>query len=197
MPISGHAGETPMKTATVIAIDRSANLLRKTEKYLADMDAFLADSDKGITILLDTLPYADDGLILKMLPLLGYAGKDRALWPLFRLMTRRSVADSVRRSTAVQLGLAASLSDDPSTLTVELIKKLNHSDPAIRSSCALALGWEGNRSAVPSLMAHLQDSDRDVQAAVVTALASVGDDRVLTALIDRKAEPWKSDAAFY
>jgi HEAT repeat protein len=185
MPTNGTAGETSMKSAKVIVLDRSASLMRKTGKYLADMEAFFADSEKGITILLDTLVYADDALILKMLPLLGCAGKDRALWPLFHLMTKPFVNESVRRAAAVQLSVAASLSNDPSALNAALTKTLNHSDPAIRGSCALALGWEGNRSAVPSLMLRLQDSDRDVQAVVVTALASVGDDRVLTALIAR------------
>ena len=115
---------------------------------------------------------------MKIIPLLGYAGKDRVLWPLFHLMIAASTDEQVRRSAAVQLGLAASLSADPSALKSELIENLSHPETYIRSNCALALGWEGNWPAVKSLIAHLPDPYRDVQAAVVAALLSLGDVRV-------------------
>lgn len=149
------------------------------------MDVFLSDTAGAVTILLDCLPYADAPLILKMLPLLGYAGKDRVLWPLYHLMLGDSADDQIRRSAALQLGLAASLSEDTSRLKSELIKNLNHPESSVRSCCALALGWEGNRPAVSALMACLQDPDRDVQAAAVVALSSVGDGRVFDHLTAR------------
>jgi HEAT repeat protein len=107
------------------------------------------------------------------------------LWPLYSLILEGSTDESVLRSAAVQLGLAASLSKDPSTLKTELIKNLSHPKASVRSSCALALGWEGNWPAVEALMAHLPDPDRNVQAAVVAALTSVGDLRVFDLLADR------------
>lgn len=173
-----------MNSGTLIPLDRSIRLLNKTRGYLRNMEAFLSDASGAVSILLDTLPHADTALVLKMLPLLGYAGKDRVLWPLYRLVTEVSVDEQVRRSAAIQLGLAASLSDDPARLKSELIENLNHADASVRSGCALALGWEGNGSAVNSLLVHLQDPDRDVQAAVVAALSSVGDRRVFDHLVD-------------
>lgn len=133
------------------------------------------DTPGSVTILIDALPHADASLKLKILPLLGTAGKDRALWPLFHLVTTSAGEEAVCRLAAVQLNLAASLSEDPEPLNTALIEKLNHPEAAIRSACALALGWEGNHRAVPALMDHLQDPDIDVQAAVIAALSSVGD----------------------
>lgn len=174
-----------MRTATLIPLDRPGRLLKKTRDFLADMELFLSDTTGAVTILLDALPYADTALKLKIIPLLGYAGKDRVLWPLYHLVMGASDHDQISRSAAMQLGLAASLSDDPSRLKTELIKNLSHPKPSVRSCCALALGWEGNRPAVSALMACLKDPDSDVQASVVAALSSVGDGRVFDHLTAR------------
>ncbi|MCB2145033.1 MAG: HEAT repeat domain-containing protein [Deltaproteobacteria bacterium] len=173
-----------MKTAILVPMKRPERLIEKARNYLADMEAFLSNTPDAVAILLDALPHADTALILKMLPLLGFAGKDRVLWPLYNLM-RGSKDESVCRSAAIQLGLAASLSNDPSALKAELIKNLSHPKASVRSSCALALGWEGNWPAAESLMAHISDPDRNVQSAVVAALTSVGDLRLFDLLTAR------------
>lgn len=175
-------GSHDMKTGLLIPLDRPARLLKKVRVYLTDLEVFLSDTTHAVTILLDALPHAEPDMILKMLPLLGYAGKDRVLWPLYNLTIAPEKDEHVRRSAALQLGLAASLSDDPSALKSELIENLNHPEPSVRSCIALALGWEGNVPAVESLLAHLSDPDHDVQAAVVAALSSVGDDRIFDIL---------------
>jgi HEAT repeat protein len=106
------------------------------------------------------------------------------LWPLYNLVVDPSTDDQIRRSAAIQLALAASLSDDPEALEAELIEKLNHHPAAmVRSNCALALGWRGNRSSVNALLERIQDPDRDVQTAVVVALSSMGDDRIFDYLM--------------
>jgi len=174
-----------MKTATLIPMKRPERLIEKARNYLEDMEAFLSDIPDAVTIILEALPHADTPLILKMLPLLGFGGKDRVLWPLYHLMREASKDESVCRSAAVQLGLAASLSNDPSALMAELIKNLSHPKASIRSRCALALGWEGNWPAVESLMSHMSDPDRNVQAAVVAALTSIGGLRVFDLLTAR------------
>lgn len=166
-------------------MNRPERLLEKARGYLADMETFLCDPPGAITVLLDALPHADTKMVLKIIPLLGYAGKDRVLGPLYHLVMEESKNEQVRSSAAVQLGLAASMSDDPSALKADLIENLSHPDPAVRRNCALALGWEGNGPAVEPLMAHLPDPDRDVQAAVVAALSSVGDGRVFDLLAAR------------
>ena len=173
-----------MCKARLIALDRSGRLLNKAREYLANVDLFLADTVGALDHLLEALPHADTKLQLKMLPLLGYVGKDRVLWPLYHLVMDPSANDQVRRLAAIQLGLAASSSDDPAALKTELINQLNrHPEVAVRSNCALALGWLGNRPAVTALLDHLQDSDRDVQTAVVTALSSVADERVFDRMV--------------
>jgi HEAT repeat protein len=174
-----------MKTGILIPLDRSRRLLQKTHTYIADLESFLADIPAAVTVLLDALPFADASLQVKMLPLLGYAGKERVLWPLYNLMKMESDDDQVRRFAAVQLGLAASMSRDTKALTAKLIQNLSHAEAHVRSSCALALGWEGNWPAVKPLMACLSDTNRDVQADVVTALSSVGDKRVFDLLTAR------------
>jgi HEAT repeat protein len=179
------AGKGDMKKGILIPLDRPARLLKKARAYLADVERFLSETPVAVNILLDALPHADTDMILKILPLIGYAGKDKVLWPLYHLMTGPCKDEQVRHSAALQLGLAASLSDDPSALKGALIAKLNHPEPYVRSSCALALGWEGNWPAVESLVAHLSDPDQDVQASVIAALSSVGDARVFDILRDR------------
>ena len=169
----------------VIPLNRPGRLLQKARAYLADMDFFLSDGEHAITVLLDALPLGDAQLISKMLPLIGSSGKERVLLSLYSLVTGVSVNDQVRRSAAIQLACAASLNDDPSVVRDQLIGNLKHDNPSIRSNCALALGWEGNRDAIDALMTHLQDPDREVQSAVVSALSSVGDTRVLNELIGR------------
>jgi len=179
------AGTNDMTTGVLIPMNRTDRLLEKARDYVADMEAFLSEPAVAVAFLLDALPHADTSLILKMIPLLGYAGKERVLWPLYNLMLEAAKDEPVRRSAAVQLGLAASMSDDPSALTAALIEKLSHPNPSIRSSCALALGWEGNWPAVKPLMAHMPDPDHNVQDAVVAALSSMGDSRVFDLLTAR------------
>jgi HEAT repeat protein len=174
-----------MVADTLIPMDRPQRLLQKAQKYADDLEAFLFDASAAVTTLLDALPHAETALRLKMLPLIGYAGKDRALWPLFHLMMDRSQDETTRTSAALQLGLAASMSDDASAVQSALIEKLDHQDPTIRSGCALALGWEGNRQAVTPLMVRLTDPDRDVREAVIASLSSVADDTVFDSLRER------------
>jgi len=174
-----------MKKNTLVPLDRSGRLLRKATMYLSDMEAFLDDTPGSVMTLIDALPHADVSLKLKILPLLGTVGKDRALWPLFHLVKASAGDETVCRSAAIQLGLAASLSEDPEPLNTALIENLNHPEAPVRSACALALGWEGNHRAVPALMDHLRDPDRDVQAAVIAALSSVGDPHVFDFLTKR------------
>ncbi len=177
--IGNADGRDDMKTGRLLPMNRTERLLEKARGYLADMEGFLAEPAVAVSVLLDALPHAGPALTMKMLPLLGYAGKDRVLWPLYDLMIEASKDEQVRHLAAVQLGLAASLSKDPSALKAELIEKLDHPNPSVRSSCALALGWEGNWPAIEPLMVHMSDPDRNVQDAVVAALSSMGDVRVL------------------
>ncbi len=171
-----------MNGGVLIPLDRPGRLLKKVRGVMADLEAFLADTPVAVEVLLEALPYADTKLVLKMLPLLGFAGQDRVLWPLYHLIIAATKNEQVSRAAAVQLGLAASLSDDPSAVRAELMANLSHPVSSVRSSCALALGWEGNWPAVKSLMASLQDPDREVQAAVVAALSSMGDIQVFDLL---------------
>lgn len=174
-----------MKNAKLIPMDRPRRLLDKVRQYLSNSELFFSDSPTAVSLFLDAIPHADSQLLLKMLPLLGCAGDDRVLWPLFHLIASGSLDDPIRTSAAIHLGLAASLSEDPFAIRNALIEKLNHPDATIRSSCALSLGWEGNGPAVEPLVAHLSDPDPDVRAAVVAALSSVEDAEVLALLEDR------------
>lgn len=174
-----------MKTGKLIPMDRPHRLLKKVRRYTSNADLFFSDSSAAVTLLLDALPHADSGLLMKILPLLGCAGDDRVLWPLFHLISSASLDDPLRTSAAIHLSLAASLSDNPLAIRNALIEKLNHPNAAIRSSCALSLGWEGNGPAIEPLAAHLSDPDQDVRAAVVAALSSVEDEKVLALLEDR------------
>lgn len=182
---ASRVGESMEKRGKIIHLDIPTRRIQKAREYLSDMELFLSDSEKAVTILLETLPHADVETILKMLPLIGYGGRDGALEPLYQLMTISDQDDQVRRAAAIQLALAASLSDEPSLLRKRLVEKIRHGDSSIRSCCVLALGWEGNLAAVKVLMMMLQDKDREVRVAAVTALSSIGDRRAFNALADR------------
>jgi HEAT repeat protein len=174
-----------MKTAKLISMDRPGRLLKKVHQYISNSELFFLDSSTAVTLFLDALPHAEPPLLSKMLPLLGCSADDRVLWPLFGLTTSDSLDDPIRTSAAIHLGLAASLSQNPLAIRMALIEKLNHPDAAIRSSCALSLGWKGNGPAIKPLAAQLSDPDHDVRAAVISALSSVEDEEVLVLLTDR------------
>lgn len=174
-----------MKTGKLIPMDRPRRLLDKVRQYTSHSEYFFKDLSTAITLFLEALPNADTQLVHQMLPLLGCAGDDRVLWPLFNLMVTGSLDDGLRTSTAIHLGLAASLSQNPAPINTALIKKLSHPDAAIRSSSALALGWEGNRPAITPLAGRLSDPDHNVRASVVAALSSLADKEVLALLEER------------
>ena len=174
-----------MKTAKLIPMDREHRLQKRVHQYVSNSELFFSNASAAVTLFLDALPHADSRLLSKMLPLLGCAGDDRVLWPLFHLITSRSLDDPLRTNAAIHLGLAASLSQNPLAIRNALIEKLNHPDAAIRCSCALSLGWKGNRPAIKPLALRFCDPDQDVRAAVITALSSVEDEDVLVLLENR------------
>jgi hypothetical protein len=63
-----------MKTAILVPMKRPERIIEKARKYIIDMEAFISDTPNAVTRTLDALPHADTALILKMLPLLGFAG---------------------------------------------------------------------------------------------------------------------------
>ena len=85
-----------MKSAEVIPFNRSNHLLKKAQALLDNMDLFYSDTLKGVTCLLDALPYCEPEMMLKVLPLLGYAGKDRVLWTLYRLILEPEQDEQIR-----------------------------------------------------------------------------------------------------
>jgi HEAT repeat protein len=176
-----------MNTGKLIPMDRKRRLIKRVREYTSNSELFFSDSVNAVTLFLDALPHADTKLLFKMIPLMGCAGDDRVLWPLFHLISSGSLEDPVRTSAAIHLGLAASMSQHPLKIVSALIEKLNHPDASIRSSCALSLGWEGNEPAIKPLMAHLFDPDQDVRAAVVAALSSIENESVL-ALLEQRLE---------
>ena len=174
-----------MKTGKLIPLDRKRRLITKVRQYTSNAERFFSDSFSAVTLFLDALPHADSGMLSKMLPLLGSVGDDRVLWPLFDLISSGPMDESLRTSTAIHLALAASLCENPLAIRNAMIERLDDPDAAIRSSCALSLGWEGNGPAVKPLAAHLCDPDHEVRAAVVAALSSIEDENVLSLLQER------------
>ena len=172
-------------SGSIIPLDRAHRLLRKAQPYLTDLARFLADTHTAVSVLLDAMPHADGPTLLTLIPLVGYGGRDRALLPLYHLMLEKIGDETIRTAAAVQLGVAASLSNEVDDIRTRLIADLDHADPRIRCVCALALGWEGNTAAAAVLLNHLTDPDGDVQAAVVTALASLGDPALFSRLTHR------------
>ncbi len=175
-----------MKTDNLIQFNPSKQLLQKAWNIVNDVEFFLSNANSSVDCLIDALSWADVSLKLKIVPLLGLSGQERVLEPLYGLVVNSRQDERVRQMAAVQLSIAVSrCCNDPSDLRKRLITGLSHQDGAIRENCALALGWEGNIEAVKDLVQCLNDPDRGVQSAAVSALSSVDDDRVFDLLINR------------
>jgi len=94
---------------------------------------------------------------------------------------------AVAPAVAVFRGPAA-LAGDPNVNTVivrALIQSTKHKDPDVRAAAAHALGDLGDKSAVPVLIALLDDPSSFVSDAAGEALGKIGDHSAVSALVQR------------
>jgi HEAT repeat protein len=104
--------------------------------------------------------------------------------PLYEIIRDLLEPDDVRRNAAVELNALAAQLDTPKDLAAQLVADLEDMDEQLRACAAIALGWPGHRAAVLPLLGALDDEDEGVRRAAICALTHVGDDRLLTVLLD-------------
>ena len=174
-----------MKQNRVIEFEPKVRILDKARKYVHSIELFLEESDQAIPLLLKALKYADQDLKREVMFVLGSFAKEKALWPLYEMMTDAAEDEDVRRDASIQLSVIGELLKDPQPLIDRLLQELESADAERRVNATFALGWRSNAQAGIPLIQRLYDSDERVQQAAVNALCNLRDDRILSLLMDR------------
>jgi HEAT repeat protein len=176
-----------MTQTTIIPFNANSRLLAKAQAYLSALDQLILDGDQAVQALIRALDVADSELKLKIVLMLGAMAATEVITPLYTIMTDRRHNEAIRHAAAVQLSLVAGSlpANQTEALAEGLIADLGHTDPEIRANAAYALGWEGNRRAIPELLDILCDEDMEVQQAAVSALSNIRDERLFATLADR------------
>ncbi len=173
-----------MTQTKIIQFDPVQRILNKVGHYLEFKDKFLEDKDTAVSLLLNALKYADNELKQKIIILLGSFAKQEVAWPLYKILTNGEEIDEIRYIAALQLRVIFPVLKNPQPLIDRLLKDIDSLDTEMRIYAASALGWNGNFQAAIPLTALLFDPDIDVMQAAVSALTDLGDDRILTVLLN-------------
>ncbi len=173
-----------MTQTKIIQFDPVQRILNKVGHYLEFKDKFLEDKDTAVSLLLNALKYADNELKQKIIILLGSFAKQEVAWPLYKILTNGEEIDEIRYIAALQLRVIFPVLKNPQPLIDRLLKDIDSLDTEMRIYAASALGWNGNFQAAIALTALLFDPDIDVMQAAVSALTDLGDDRILTVLLN-------------
>jgi HEAT repeat protein len=173
-----------MTQTKIIQFDPVQRILNKVGYYLEFKDKFLEDKDTAVSLLLNALKYADNELKQKIILLLGSFAKQEVAWPLYKILTNGEEIDEIRYIAALQLRVIFPVLKNPQPLIDRLLKDIDSLDTEMRIYAASALGWNGNFQAAIALTALLFDPDIDVMQAAVSALTDLGDDRILTVLLN-------------
>lgn len=162
-----------MTSRTVIPFDRETRLMQKARALMIAPERFIADVVQGLPILVRALSVADEEDKNTIIALMGAAGADAVVWPLFHVMTDAAETEETRFHAAMQLSLVMPGVSDTGEIGRRLEQDMNHPDPVVRRNAAVAYGWEGNARATAFLVALIHQGDPDVQEDAVTALANL------------------------
>lgn len=173
-----------MTQTKIIQFDPGQRILNKVGHYLEFKDKFFEDRGTAVSLLLNALKYADNELKQKIILLLGSFAKQEVAWPLYNILTNGEENDEIRYIAALQLRVIFPVLKNPQPLIDRLLKDIDSLDTEMRIYAASALGWNGNFQAAIALTALLFDPDIDVMQAAVSALTDLGDDRILTVLLN-------------
>jgi HEAT repeat protein len=174
-----------MTQTNIIQFNPIERVLKKVDKFLESKELFFEDRETAISLLLNSLKYADNTVKQKIILLLGSSAKQEIAWPLYKMLSDPEENEEIRYIAAVQLRVIFPTLKDSQPLIDQLLQDLENEDPELRLYAACALGWNGNFQAAIPLIALLYDSDMDVMQAAVNALTDLGDDRIFAVLADR------------
>ncbi len=145
----------------------------------------LEDRRRAIPVLLRALRAGDIDLRKQIILLLGSVAKEEIYWPLYEIMKDGNEPDELRDQAAIHLAVIGPFLDDPQGLVRKLIGDISSESREIRTRAIMALGWEGNLSAVLPLIECMYEPDAEIQEVAVNALCNLKDSRLMGLLADR------------
>ncbi len=172
-------------SSRVVPFNARERILSQARTYISDPALVLSERERAVPLLLRALKIGDPKLRQEIILLLGSFAKEDIYWPLYGIMRDPEEPDELRDQAAIYLSVIGPFLDDPQALTKKLIADLKDPDTDIRVRAIIALGWEGNRRAILSLIECLYDPDEEIQEVAVNALCNLKDSRVIELLIDR------------
>jgi HEAT repeat protein len=175
-------------SSRVLPFNARERILSQARAYIGDPALLLTEKDRAVPLLLKALRIGDPKLRQEIILLLGSFAKEDIYWPLYEIMHDPKEPDELRDQAAIYLSVIGPFLDNPRTLAKRLIEDLKNPDTDIRVRAIIALGWEGNRGAVLSLIECLYDPDEEIQEVAVNALCNLKDSRVIGLLVDRMSQ---------
>ena len=169
----------------VIPFDLAQRVISQAKCYLENPGLLLKERHKAIPLLLKALRAGDVNLRKQIIFLLGSVAKDEIYWPLYDIMKDQGEPDELRDQAAIHLAVIGPFLDDPQGLIRRLVRDVSSTDKEIKIRAIMALGWEGNLSAVLPLIECIYEPDLEVQEVAVNALCNLKDSRIMGLLADR------------
>lgn len=175
-------------SSTIVPFNAKERLLSQARAYITDPGLVLTEKDRAVPLLLRALKLGEPRLRQEIILLLGSFAKEDIYWPLYEIMCDPEESDELRDQAAIYLSVIGPFLDEPHALAKKLIADLKNPDTDARVRAIIALGWEGNRGAILSLIECLYDPDEEIQEVAVNALCNLKDSRVIGLLIDRMGQ---------
>jgi len=169
----------------IIPFDFAQRVINQARCYIDNPGLILKERHRAIPLLLKALKAGDINLRKQIILLLGSVAKEEIYWPLYEIMKDEKEPDELRDQAAIHLAVIGPFLDDPQTLIRKLINDISSSDRDIRTRAIMALGWEGNLSAVLPLIECIYQPDQEIQEVAVNALCNLKDSRLMGLLADR------------
>ena len=175
-------------SSTIVPFNAKERLLSQARAYIADPGLVLTEKDRAVPLLLRALKLGEPKLRREIILLLGSFAKEDIYWPLYEIMCDMKEPDELRDQAAIYLSVIGPFLDNPQALAKKLTADLKSPDIDVRVRAIIALGWEGNRGAILSLIECLYDPDEEIQEIAVNALCNLKDSRVIGLLVDRMGQ---------
>ena len=169
----------------MIPFDFAQRVINQAKCYIDNPGLILKERHRAVPLLLRALRAGDINLRKQIIMLLGSVAKEEIYWPLYEIMKDENEPDELRDQAAIHLAVIGPFLDDPQTLIRKLINDISSPDREVRARAIMALGWEGNLSAVLPLIECIYQSDVEIQEVAVNALCNLKDSRLMGLLADR------------
>ncbi len=169
----------------VIPFDSNQRLLEQARQYIENPGRILKEREKAVSLLLRALKAGDLELRKELIMLLGSVAKEEIFWPLYEIMKDDTEPEEFRDQAAIHLAVIGPFLDDPQSLNRKLIADIATGGPDLKARAIMAIGWEGNLTAVLPLIECIYEPDMEIQELAVSALCNLKDSRLMGLLSDR------------